>query len=106
MGKTSCSEAHECSKEELNFHSIPAIQSVISTSYFEEHNPIASIDDDSAPITFEISGASEDFTDLSSIYYEPVFKILTADGKALAATDKVGPLNLLLHSHIQKLMCL
>ena len=103
MGKSTCSEAHECGKEELNFHSLPATQSVISNSYIEEHNPIASIDDDSAPITFEISGSSDDFTDLSSIYYEPTFKILKADGKVLVAADKVGPMNLLLHSHIQQI---
>ena len=102
MGKTRCSESHECSKEELNFHSIPAIQTVISSSYFEEHNPIASIDDDSAPITFEISGSSDDFTDLSSIYYEPTFKVVKGNGSDLTDED-VGPINNLLHSHIQQI---
>ena len=104
MAKKACSEAHECSKEELNFHSIPATQTVIHGSYFEEHNPIASISDDSAPIIFMISGSSDDFTDLSSIYYQPTFRIFNADGKTdLVAADEVGPLNLLLHSHIQQI---
>lgn len=87
----------ECTKSELDLFSLPPTQTVIETGNWVQFHPIASISQ-SGPIEFLVSGNSDNFLDLSQTLLHVKARVVKNDGKPLAETDNVGPVNLLLHS--------
>ncbi|UYV63311.1 hypothetical protein LAZ67_2003713 [Cordylochernes scorpioides] len=85
-----------CLKSELNLFSGLPIQVAIENSDFEEVHPIATLSD--GPIEFYIPGTFEHYIDPSFIFLQLAVKISKRDGSAIAATDKVGPINYLLNT--------
>ncbi|UYV63042.1 hypothetical protein LAZ67_2002929 [Cordylochernes scorpioides] len=85
-----------CLKSELDLFSGLPIQVAIENSDFEEVHPIATLSD--GPIEFYIPGTFEHYIDPSFIFLQLAVKISKRDGSALAATDKVGPINYLLNT--------
>ncbi|UYV84452.1 hypothetical protein LAZ67_X002229 [Cordylochernes scorpioides] len=83
-------------KSELDLFSGLPIQVAIENSDFEEVHPIATLSD--GPIEFYIPGTFEHYIDPSFIFLQLAVKISKRDGSALAATDKVGPINYLLNT--------
>ncbi|GBM31293.1 Uncharacterized protein F54H12.2 [Araneus ventricosus] len=82
-------------KSELDLFLTPPTQTAIEKGQWLEYHPIANIRDGN-PIEFSISGSGEDYIDLATQLYVKV-KILKDNAK-LGETDKVAPVNLLLHS--------
>ncbi|GFU58839.1 uncharacterized protein F54H12.2 [Trichonephila clavipes] len=62
-----------------------------------QFHPIANVTD-GGPVEFLISGSGEDYLDLSQTQLYVKAKILKNDGKVLTDDDKIGPVNLFLHS--------
>ncbi|UYV80743.1 hypothetical protein LAZ67_19001576 [Cordylochernes scorpioides] len=85
-----------CLKSELDLFSGLPIQVAIQNSDFEEVHPIATLSD--GPIEFYIPGTFEHYIDPSFIFLQLAVKISKRDGSAIAATDKVGPINYLLNT--------
>ncbi|UYV68060.1 hypothetical protein LAZ67_5002936 [Cordylochernes scorpioides] len=85
-----------CLKSELDLFSGLPIQVAIENSDFEEVHSIATLSD--RPIKFYIPGTFEHYIDPSFIFLQLGVKISKRDGSALAATDKVGPINYLLNT--------
>ncbi|UYV85056.1 hypothetical protein LAZ67_X004415 [Cordylochernes scorpioides] len=85
-----------CLKSELDLFSGLPIQVAIENSDFEEVHPIATLSD--GPIEFYIPGTFEHYIDPSFIFLQLAVKISKRDGSAIAATDKVGPINYLLNT--------
>ncbi|GBM14486.1 Uncharacterized protein F54H12.2 [Araneus ventricosus] len=83
-------------KSELDLFLTPPTQTAIEKGQWLEYHPIANIRDGN-PIEFSISGSGEDYIDLSATQLYVKVKILKDNAK-LAETDKVAPVNLLLHS--------
>ena len=90
-------ESQECTKSELDLFSIPATQTSIIKGQWIEYHPISNITD-SGPIEFNISGSGEEYLDLAKTQLFVKAKITKANGSALDAETKVGPVNLFLHS--------
>ncbi|GBO22378.1 hypothetical protein AVEN_213383-1 [Araneus ventricosus] len=83
-------------KSELDLFLTPPTQTAIEKGQWLEYHPIANIRDGN-PIEFSISGSGEDYIDLSATQLYVKVKILKDNAK-LGETDKVAPVNLLLHS--------
>ena len=90
-------ESQECTKSELDLFSIPATQTSITKGQWIEYHPISNITD-SGPIEFNISGSGEEYLDLAKTQLFVKAKIFKANGSALDAETKVGPVNLFLPS--------
>lgn len=90
-------DSPECAKSELELFTLPPTQTVIERSQWVEFHPLANVSD-GGPVEFNISGSGDDYFDLSQTQLYVKVKILKDDGKPLAAENKVGPVNLLLHS--------
>jgi len=88
----------ECAKSELDLFSVPPTQTSIETGSFVECRSIASLDNNAAPIEFDVSSSGEDYMDLANSYLHIKVKIVKENGNDLAVTDGVGPVNNLLHS--------
>ncbi|KMQ82657.1 hypothetical protein RF55_22253 [Lasius niger] len=87
----------ECAKSELELFTLPPTQTVIERRQWVEFHPLANVSDGS-PVEFNVSGSGDEYLDLSQTQLYVKVKILKSDGKPLTAEDKVGPVNLLLHS--------
>ncbi|GBM20215.1 hypothetical protein AVEN_216639-1 [Araneus ventricosus] len=83
-------------KPELDLFLTPPTQTAIEKGQWLEYHPIANIRDGN-PIEFSISGSGEDCIDLSATQLHVKVKILK-DNSNLGETEKVVPVNLLLHS--------
>ncbi|GFT09034.1 uncharacterized protein F54H12.2 [Trichonephila clavipes] len=70
---------------------------VIEKVQWIQFHPIANVTD-GGPVEFLISGSGEDYLDLSQTQLYVKAKILKNDGKVLTDDDKIGPVNLFLHS--------
>ena len=90
-------QSQECTKSELDLFSIPATQGSITKGQWIEYHPISNITD-SGPIEFNISGSGEEYLALAKTQLFVKAKITKANGSALDAETKVGPVNLFLHS--------
>lgn len=90
-------DSPECAKTGLNLFTLPPTQTVIEKGHWVQFHPIANVSDGS-PIEFLISGSGEDYLDLSETQLHVKAKILKSDGKVLTSENKVGPVNLFLHS--------
>ena len=90
-------ESQECTKPELDLFTIPATQTSITKGQWIEYHPLSNITD-TGPIEFNVSGTGEDYLDLAKTQLFVKAKITKANGTALDAETKVGPVNLFLHS--------
>ena len=90
-------DSPECAKSELELFSLPPTQTVIERGQWVEFHPLANVSD-GGPVEFNISGSGEEYLDLSQTQLYVKVKIVGKDGKPLAEKDKVGPVNLFLHS--------
>lgn len=87
----------ECTKSELDLFIVPPTQTSIEGGTFVEYNPISTISQ-GTPIEFSITGAGQDYLDLSSTQLYVRAKIVRANNDDIDAGDHVGPINLFLHS--------
>ncbi|GBO21497.1 hypothetical protein AVEN_175146-1 [Araneus ventricosus] len=83
-------------KSEIDLFLTPPTQTAIKKGQWLEYHPIANIRNWN-PIEFSISGSGEDFIDLSATQLHVKMKILK-DNENLDETERVSPVNLLLHS--------
>ncbi len=90
-----------CVKSELDIHSVPPTQTSIEHGSTVDYHPIAATLD-GGPIEFAIPGTGEDYLDLASSYLRVSLKVRKSDGSDIAADEKVGPVNLMLHSLFQQ----
>ena len=79
---------------------VPSTQLCIDRNVTVEYRPTTHLTG-KRPTEFQVDG-SEDFTDLSQTYLYLKVKIVNADGKPLAESDVVAPVNLFLHSLFSK----
>ncbi|GBM50971.1 hypothetical protein AVEN_114620-1 [Araneus ventricosus] len=89
-------DSQAAAKSQLDLFLTPPTRTAIEKGQWLEYHPIANIRDGN-PIEFSISGSVEDCIDLSATQLHAKVKILKDDTK-LGETDKVAPVNLLLHS--------
>lgn len=75
----------------LFFNALPVQTDILASKEIDYH-PRAG--DNTGPLEFIIAGSSNDYIDLNKIDINIKFKILKADGSAIAAADKVGINNL------------
>jgi len=87
----------ECTKSELDLFIVPPTQTSIESGTFVEYNPIATISQ-GTPIEFSITGAGQDYLDLSNTQLYVRAQIVRANNEVIEAVDHVGPTNLFLHS--------
>lgn len=100
-------DSPECAKSELNLFTLPPTQTVIEKGHWVQYHPIAN-SSDGGPVEFLISGSGEDYIDLSETRIYVKAKIVSSEGKDLKVNaaeaggrtveNKVGPVNLFLHS--------
>ncbi|GBM69441.1 hypothetical protein AVEN_165463-1 [Araneus ventricosus] len=83
-------------KSELDLFLTPPTQTAIENRQWLEYHPNANIRDGN-PIEFSISGSEENYIDLSATQLHVKVKILKYNAK-LGETEKVAPMNLVLHS--------
>ena len=87
----------ECAKSEFDyFLPIPTQTSIVRT-FVREYTPLSALQH-GAPIEFAVAGTENLYIDLNQSYIYIKCTITKADGTATAAADKVGPVNLTLHS--------
>ncbi|XP_071039990.1 uncharacterized protein F54H12.2-like [Parasteatoda tepidariorum] len=87
----------ECVKSELELFQMPGTQTVIQSGQWVEFHPLSNVFD-GGPVEFHISGSGDEFIDLSQTQLHVQAKILKNDNTNLTADDKIGPVNLFLHS--------
>ncbi|GFU59978.1 uncharacterized protein F54H12.2 [Trichonephila clavipes] len=90
-------DSPQCTKSELNLLAVPPTQTVIERGHWVQFRPIANVSD-GGPIEFVISGSGEEYLDLSQTQLYVTAKILKSDGKLITEENKVGSVNLFLHS--------
>lgn len=78
----------------------PGTQTDILKSSVIDYYPLSSIGE-GGPIEFHVPGNGDDYIDLNDICLYVRFKVLKADGKSIAAADKVGMNNLAIASLFQ-----
>ncbi|XP_013777386.1 uncharacterized protein LOC106462055 [Limulus polyphemus] len=92
--ETSC----QCTKSELDFFSLPPIQTVIEEGQWTEYYPLSSVTN-RGPIEFCISGLRDEYLDSVQSYLHVKAKIVKLDGtNKRKDEDTSAPVNLLLHS--------
>ncbi|GIY01472.1 hypothetical protein CDAR_196651 [Caerostris darwini] len=87
----------ECVKPELELFHLPATQTAIEDGHWVEFPPLSNVFD-GGPVEFHISGSGEEYVDLSQTQLYVKAKIVKADGKPLEKDEKIGPVNLFMHS--------
>ena len=87
----------ECTKSELDLFIVPPTQTSIEAGSFVEYNPVATLSQ-GTPIEFSVTGAGQDYLDLSSTQLYVRAQIIGANNEPIAADVQVGPVNLFLHS--------
>ena len=88
----------ECSKSELDRHSVPPTMTTMQDSQWMNYHPIASLDSYQAPIEFVVPSHTEYYTDLSQSYLFLKCRILKPDGSNVDSGKKVSPVNNFFHS--------
>ncbi len=94
-----------CTTSNLNLWEDVLVQSGIEESIYEECRPNSSIEGQDV-YEFDISGAGEDYADLSNSFLFVEFQVLKpAGGNLTEGTDKVGIINNALHSLFSQVDC-
>ena len=89
---------HEGLPAQLSLFDLPPTQVAVSDTYYQEIRPVSQIAND-APLEFHIAANNNlDYLGLSSSQIYVKLKITKADGRAIVSSDKVGQVNLFLHS--------
>ena len=88
----------QCSKSELDMHSVPPTMTTMQDSQWMNYHPIASLDIYQAPIEFVVPSHTEYYTDLSESYLYLKCRILKPDGSNVDSGKKVSPVNNFFHS--------
>ena len=88
----------ECSKSELDMHSVPPTMTTMQDSQWMNYHPIASLDSYQAPIEFVVPSHTEYYTALSQNYLYLKCRILKPDGSNDDSGKKVSPVNNFFHS--------
>ena len=88
----------ECSKSELDMHSIPPTMTTIQDSQWMNYHPIASLDSYQVPIEFVVPSYTEYYTDLSQCYLYLKCRTLKPDGSNVDSGKKVSHVNNFFHS--------
>ncbi|GIX71843.1 uncharacterized protein F54H12.2 [Caerostris extrusa] len=88
---------HPNVKSELELFHLPATQTAIEDGHWVEFHPLSNVFD-GGPVEFHISGSGEEYVDLSQTQLYVKAKIVKADGKPLEKDEKIGPVNLFMHS--------
>ena len=86
-----------CSKSEMELFSVPPTQMVIDDSEYVEYRPFGGLNA-LGPIEFVIPGTGSKYIDINNTQLYLKVKITKADGSDCGASEKVAPINLLLHS--------
>lgn len=81
----------------LDLFEIPPYQTSVSSYYYDEVRPLSVITD-SSPVEFLITNNGSDYLDLKRSRLHVKLKIVHEDGTSLKEQEKIGPVNLLLHS--------
>ena len=89
--------AQLCMKSELELFTSPNVQVAVEDGFWTEYHPLATLTDQS-PIEFAVTGNQDALLDLSQSYLHIRVKITKENGTAIDDADKVGPVNLFLHS--------
>ncbi|GIY45145.1 uncharacterized protein F54H12.2 [Caerostris extrusa] len=76
---------------------INRVQSMTEDGHWVEFHPLSNVFD-GGPVEFHISGSGEEYVDLSQTQLYVKAKIVKADGKPLEKDEKIGPVNLFMHS--------
>lgn len=80
----------------MTLFDLPPTQTAVSETFFQELHPLIGND---APLEFHIASTNNlDYLDLSGSQLYVKLREVKADGAALVESDKVGPVNLFLHS--------
>ena len=87
----------ECVKSELDLFTIPPTQTSIEQGQWVEYHPVAQFSD-GGPIEFHVAGSGSEYLDLSQSQLYVKAKVTKPNGDNLVDTDRVGPVNLFLHS--------
>ena len=83
---------------QLSLFDLPPTQVAVSNSYFQEIRPVSQITNE-APLEFYIASSNNlDYLLLFDTQIYVKLNVTKADGSALGAGEKVGPVNLFLHS--------
>ena len=90
-------ESGICGKTELDLFSVPPTQTEIEDGQWVVHHPLSTLTEN-GPIEFHIPGAGNDYIDLANTRLLVKAKITKSTGGDIVDTDKVAPINLLLHS--------
>lgn len=94
----------ECCKSELDlFAANPTNASILSDNYSKLSS--GTLKGDETQINFSVP-ATEFYTDMSSIFLKLEVDLVKSDGKAIAATDKIGVINNFGHSLFDKVKVL
>ena len=88
MQNVSC----ECSKSELDMHSVPPTMTTMQDSQWMNYHPIASFDSYQAPIDFVVPSHTEYYMDFSQSYLYLKCRILKPDGSNVDSGKKVSPM--------------
>lgn len=98
MSTVNSSAFHEVQPSELSIFDLPGTQTGVVNLSFQQIRPVSQLDNES-PIEFNISGQnSMDYIDLRKSTMNLKVRLVKSDGSKITSTDKVGPVNLLLHS--------
>ncbi|GFT28247.1 uncharacterized protein F54H12.2 [Trichonephila clavipes] len=90
-------ESTECVKSELNLFLAPPTQTVIEKGQWVQFHPITNVTDGGS-IEFLTPGSGDAYLDLSQTQLHVRAKIFKRDGKVITDENKIGPVNLFLHS--------
>ena len=91
----------ECTKSELDIFAVPPTQTSVESGGWVEYNPIATISQ-GTPIEFSINGSGQDYLDLANTLLYVKAQIVDAAGTAIANNTATGPVNLFLHSLLDR----
>ena len=89
--------SNECAVSALDLFSVPPTQTSVTKGTWVDIHPLASVTD-SGPIEFEFEGKRQEFLDLAHTLLYVKAQVLKLDGSAITDAEKVGPVNLFLHS--------
>jgi len=81
----------------LDLFSVPPTQTAVESGHFIEIYPLSAVSP-GAPIEFSISGASEEYLDLSNTFLHVKAKVTKPNGADLDAGTDVAPVNNWMHS--------
>jgi hypothetical protein len=88
----------ECAKEQYEYFNQSVVQMQVVRARYIEYSPLAALQH-LTPIEFVVPGTTKRYLDLNQSYIYVKCKIVKADGVTpIVAADKVGPINLTLHS--------